>query len=410
MRCLECGTELDRLDNRHLLECCGLTVQEYALRHHMPLDLLLHADQVNRPDPVEAYGPGSPHVSERARAVLEGVRMAGLLREEGAYTVVPGEVRRLELLLWDLEQLREYGFQFRQEYEYSDDSHRVIARNRLKIPTRCLRARGERLAPCAPPDPLQVLAVYLAHVGEPQAGYLFLPFPRASDGRWVAEWLQREHGIVLSALPEAEGGDGLLLRTRAREDARALLALLGERLTEIPFARLRFDTGGPRATVVKELVFDAAHFITDHPAKCTNLHGGRYRLQVKLRGRIDPLSGCVVDFGYLKRVTNRLVVERFDHHNLNYADPDLAWRSSTELLCVHIWERLIEYLPGLVGLTLYETPQSWCEYRGPSLERLQSEGPSALLRHFTDRRLGSSCRRRLIADPGPTRLQLVGQR
>lgn len=409
MRCLECGTELERLDNHHLLQCCGLTVQEYALRHHRPLDLLLHPDQVNQPDPPQAYGPGSPHVPEHARAVLEGLRMAGLVHEEGGFTVIPGEIRWLELLLWDLERLRGYGFQFRQEYEYSDDSHRVIARNRLKIPTGRLRARGEGLALCPPPDPLDVLAVYLAHAGLPQAGYLFLPFPKAVDGRWVTDWLRREHGIMLTPLPEAQDG-GLLLRTHARHDARALLALLEERLAEIPFARLRFDTQGPRATVIKELVFDAAHFITDHPAKCTNLHGGRYRLQVKLRGRIDPLSGCVVDFGYLKRVANRLVVERFDHHNLNYADPDLAWRSSTELLCVHIWERLIEYLPGLVGLTLYETPQSWCEYRGPSLERLQREGPSALLRHFTDPRLGASHRRRLIAGPEPARLQLVGQR
>jgi hypothetical protein len=46
MRCLECGHELEWLDNEHLLQCSGLTLHEYAIRHHQPLDLLLRPDQV----------------------------------------------------------------------------------------------------------------------------------------------------------------------------------------------------------------------------------------------------------------------------------------------------------------------------------------------------------------------------
>jgi 6-pyruvoyl tetrahydropterin synthase/QueD family protein len=159
-------------------------------------------------------------------------------------------------------------------------------------------------------------------------------------------------------------------------------------------------------TVCKELVFDSAHFITDHPAKCSNLHGGRYLLHVKVRDRVDPVTGCVVDYGYLKRVANREIVERFDHHNLNYAASALAWRSSTEMLSVYIWERLIDYLPGLVEIQLYETTQSWCHYAGPSLEEFQNKGEDALLTHFTDQSLGgSSLREQLKEAKRP--LQLV---
>jgi 6-pyruvoyl tetrahydropterin synthase/QueD family protein len=168
----------------------------------------------------------------------------------------------------------------------------------------------------------------------------------------------------------------------------------------------RFHSEMPVAMVTKELVFDAAHFITDHPAKCSNLHGGRYLLQVQVSGPIDPVTGCVVDYGYLKRVANRLVVERFDHHTLNYAAPELAWRSSTEMLCVYIWEQLIEYLPGLSGLRLYETTQSWCDYQGPSLERYQREGSSPLMQWL--QRLQTDAGRQALVSRPSGRLRAVG--
>jgi hypothetical protein len=97
-------------------------------------------------------------------------------------------------------------------------------------------------------------------------------------------------------------------------------------------------------------------------------------------------------------VVNRLVVDRFDHHNLNYAAAELAWRSSTEMLCVHIWECLIDYLPGLSGLRLYETTQSWCDYRGPSLAEFQSQGSAAVLHPFRDAPAMDRRRRLLQAD------------
>ena len=152
----------------------------------------------------------------------------------------------------------------------------------------------------------------------------------------------------------------------------------------------RFHPDTPEVTVSKEVVFDSAHFLTDHPAKCSNLHGGRYVLHVKVRGQIDPITGCVLDYGYLKRVVNTRVVERFDHHTLNYAGPELAWRSTTELLSVYIWEQLIDFLPELIELTLYETPQSWCQYSGPDLETWQRQGSQPLLGRFTDPALGHS--------------------
>ena len=50
MRCLECGKEVIHLDNEHLAQCCGLTLQECALRHKLPLDILVPPSQINATD------------------------------------------------------------------------------------------------------------------------------------------------------------------------------------------------------------------------------------------------------------------------------------------------------------------------------------------------------------------------
>lgn len=390
MRCLECGADLEILSNEHLLACAGLTLQEYALRRHLPLDLLLSPDQINRPLAHEALPAPRLYPRERARSVLEGLRLAGLVQTQGDLVLVPGEVRRLELLLWDLQHLVDFGFRFFQDYEYDQQSHRVVARNRLIAASNSLaKARPPVLARTPPPDREEVLAVYLAHAAWLQAGYVFFGLGNRADVPELIAQL-KQYRVAVEDLALDEPGLAALLRTRTPEDGRRLLQALQPRLAEMPGAWERFADDTPALTVVKELPFDSAHFITDHPAKCSNLHGGRYLLQVKVRDRVDPVTGCVLDYGYLKRVVTRRVIERFDHHTLNYAAGGLAWRSSTEMLAVYIWEQLIDCLPALVELQLYETPQSWCCYRGPSLAEHQARGSSPLLAHFQDATLGRS--------------------
>ncbi|WP_078119728.1 6-pyruvoyl trahydropterin synthase family protein [Thiosocius teredinicola] len=406
MQCLECGADCDRLDNEHLIACSGLTLQEYAIRHCLPLDLVVHADQINQADDAEAYDAPRACPGEEARTALQGLRWAGLICNEGEFSEVRGEIRRLDMLLWLREQLHDYGFQFRQDYTYSPDTHRVVARNCVRVPTANLKGSRHWAVPEPPPDFLDCLAIYFAHQAEWHNGYLFMPFDNVEHAQLVAETLLREHGIASHSLDAVMAG-GRLLRSKQPRDADALLALLASRLQEIPSAWERFHQTTPVTSVSKELVFDAAHFIIDHPAKCSNLHGGRYVLHVEVRDRIDPVTGCVVDYGYLKRVVNQQVVDRFDHHNLNYAAPELAWRSSTEMLCVHIWECLIDYLPGLASLRLYETTQSWCDYTGPTLEACMAQGSDPVLHPF-DRIDPHDGRRRGLIAGGPALRAVAG--
>lgn len=406
MKCLECGCEVDMLTNDHLLQCSGLTLQEYAICHQLPLDLVVHRDQVNVARQLADFPAVANRPSEEARSTLQGLRWAGLVHAHDEFVEVPGEIRRLDLLLWDLEQLADYGFAFRQEYEYTADTHRVKARNHLLSRSRNVRRGRQWASPEPPPLFPDCLAVYVAHQAEWHGGYLFMQFPVASHGEDVRAALLRDHGIRCCILNAADHAGGLLLRTLETVDGEGLLSLLESRLRKMPTAWERFTERTPTVTVSKELVFDAAHFITDHPAKCSNLHGGRYQLHVEVSGRIDPVTGCVVDYGYLKRVVNRLVVERFDHHTLNYAAPELSWRSSTEMLCIHIWECLIDYLPGLSGLRLYETTQSWCDYRGPTLAEHQAAGSAAVLHPFAQ--TPRSALRQRCVTPGDLALRKVG--
>ena len=406
MKCLECQAELERLENTHLLSCSGLTLQEYAIRHHVPLDVLLSENQINVNESANVYAVISTPAGKQARSCIAGVQLAGLLRQEAKFTVVPGEIKRLELLLWLLQWLQDFGFQFRQDYFYNDSCHRVIARNRLKTLSRNLR-NVSGVSPLESPDLLESLAVLVALVGELHVGYLFLPIAEQWLCGPLVQILYDKFRISFKPLRAPGQPQAELLRSETHKDADRFLALLRDRLLTMPGSEERFFKTYPQATVVKELVFDSAHFITDHPGKCSNLHGGRYLLKVKVKDRIDPATGFVLDYGYLKKVVKHLVVERLDHQNLNYVDTALAWRSSTELLCVYVWERLIDYLPGLEELQIHETNQSYCCYCGPSLAEYQAQGSSRLLNHFNDPELGRSPLRQELLKGVSTRMKVV---
>lgn len=406
MQCNECNKELgNQISNEHLYDCCGLTLQEYALRHHLPLDLLLNSDQINQSDDSAQYLKPSKSTNQQVQDILAGLYMADAVQQEDEFTFITLGIRRLEQLLWYQQVLQTLGFQFKQEYFYENDSHRVIAKNSIKVPTTFL---PPRIVNSSDESFLQQVAVLVAHIGELHAGYLFIDFPNIEHATRVETELAHKYQIRLKPLAASEYEKGQLMRCETLEDTTRLINILSEYLRDIPNACERFFDRHEKATVVKELVFDSAHFITDHPDKCVNLHGGRYAMNVKVQDHIDPLTGFVLDYGYLKRIAKDKVVNELDHHNLNYVAAELSWRSSTELLNIFIWETLIEYLPGLTELQIYETSQSHCCYVGPSLDELQKNGKSALLRYFVSDELGKSQLRNLLSQSAQRRLKVIG--
>lgn len=404
MQCFECKKDITHIDNTHLSGCCGLTLQEYAIRHHISLDLLISETMVNMQDDITSYQLPAQTPTKRSNTVFSALVAIDALEDSDPFLIVNCDVRRLDQLLWYLRELQLYGFQFRQDYFYTSSSHRVVAQNRIKT----LQAYSHKFP--AVEDDVQFdlyVAVIVAHIAEFHHGYLFLSLPKTANLGWMFECLAKDYQIRWITLDACTDAKQQLYRTESLQDAQRLLKLVEGQLNEIPCARDRFYAEVEQATVSKELVFDSAHFITDHPGRCVNLHGGRYTVNVKIQGRIDPLTGFVIDYGYLKAVVKERVTKRLDHQNLNYVCGDLAWRSSTELLNIFIWEQLIEYLPGLVELQTYETTQSYCVYRGPSLEQMQNQGVSTVLKHFSSAELGQSVLRKLLSSEAKQKMKAL---
>lgn len=394
MHCLECQTELDRLTNAHLHECCGLTLQEYAIRHHISLDLLVSEDDLNAYDDISRYHLTTDRPSDRANTILFAMLCSQAIQEEQQFHVFHADIRRLDELLWYARELHMFGFQYRQEYSYDAVSHRVLAKNKLKVP----RSYAHRFPAVQSIQQLELFtAILMALTGEYCNEYIYLTLPRNEQLIKLIEQLRNEYQIRMVALDAITSSETILYRTESIHDGERLLELVKTELQQIPCVCERYYGQSEVATVSKELVFDSAHFITDHPGKCENLHGGRYNLIVKIHGQIDPLTGFVIDYGYLKTVVKKRVIDKLDHQTLNYVATDLAWRSSTELLNIFIWEQLIDYLPGLQELQTYETTQSYCTYRGPSIDDMQKRPATNPLKHFSADQLGRSVLRKQLA-------------
>lgn len=117
--------------------------------------------------------------------------------------------------------------------------------------------------------------------------------------------------------------------------------------------------------LVKSFHFEAAHLLPMVPPghKCRRLHGHSYRVDVLVRGPIDPATGWLMDFGALK-VAFADIDDQLDHRYLNDI-PGLE-NPTSENLAVWIWDRLKPTLPGLAELKIHETCTSYCVYRGPT--------------------------------------------
>ena len=121
-----------------------------------------------------------------------------------------------------------------------------------------------------------------------------------------------------------------------------------------------------KATVVKRVSFDAAHFLPGYRGKCANMHGHHWDIEVGVEGEINPETGMVIDFGELGELLKLKVVERFDHQLIN----DIIENPTAENIAARIklsWDiwREENCLPiKLAFIRVWETEDSYAEVRG----------------------------------------------
>jgi len=103
--------------------------------------------------------------------------------------------------------------------------------------------------------------------------------------------------------------------------------------------------------------------------KCNNAngHGHNYKVEATCRGPIDPTTGMVVNLADLKKALKR-VVDELDHKHL---DLDVAYFanvvSTTENVCVYIYDQLRSRLPDpllLHSVRVHETDKNVFTYHG----------------------------------------------
>ena len=132
--------------------------------------------------------------------------------------------------------------------------------------------------------------------------------------------------------------------------------------------------------LTKEFSFEMAHALPGYDGKCQNIHGHSYKLYVTVEGEPisdlqSPKDGMVVDFGDIKRIVNRVVIDRYDHalvlpqgHQIGITNApnliEVPFQPTTENLLCHFAAMLQPEMPKgvrLFSLRLYETATSYAE-------------------------------------------------
>lgn len=139
--------------------------------------------------------------------------------------------------------------------------------------------------------------------------------------------------------------------------------------------------------ITKQFTFETGHALYGYDGKCKNVHGHSYKLSVSVIGK--PISdstnvkyGMVIDFGDLKKIVNREIVDVFDHatvFNKNTPHVELAeelsnrghnvllvdYQPTSEMMVIDFAAKIQALLPDnikLHSLRLQETQTSYAEW------------------------------------------------
>ncbi|MBY5645546.1 6-carboxytetrahydropterin synthase QueD [Rhizobium leguminosarum] len=115
--------------------------------------------------------------------------------------------------------------------------------------------------------------------------------------------------------------------------------------------------------ITQAFTFEAAHRLPHVPTthKCHRMHGHSYRVELQLKGVVDPRTGFVIDFFDVEKVFGP-VLESLDHHTLN--DIDGLENPTAENIAVWIWQKVKPLLDELNSVKVFETPSCWAEFEG----------------------------------------------
>ena len=104
-----------------------------------------------------------------------------------------------------------------------------------------------------------------------------------------------------------------------------------------------------KVQVTKIFKFEACHYLPHYVGKCHNLHGHSYKLEVTVTGPLiteGEKTGMIIDFGDLKSIVKKLVVDKYDHSNLNEFFKDPTAENMVSVIAETLMRNLPEEIKG----------------------------------------------------------------
>jgi len=138
--------------------------------------------------------------------------------------------------------------------------------------------------------------------------------------------------------------------------------------------------------ITKEFRFEAAHALMGYDGPCKSIHGHSYELSVTIIGipsgeKGSPKAGMVMDFGDLKKLIKKNIIDAVDHalilnkdypvedvQKINEAFCNIVWvdyQPTSENMLSDFAAKIIPLLPEgmkLYSLRLRETANSYAEW------------------------------------------------
>lgn len=139
--------------------------------------------------------------------------------------------------------------------------------------------------------------------------------------------------------------------------------------------------------LTKEFAFEMAHTLEGYDGACSQIHGHSYRFFVTVIGspindHSNPKNGMVMDFGVLKAIVGRTIIDHYDHTlvirrtdanqdlikslKANYRRIEVVdYQPTCENMIARFAKMLIDELPSgvkLYSLKMHETATSFAEW------------------------------------------------
>jgi 6-pyruvoyltetrahydropterin/6-carboxytetrahydropterin synthase len=127
-----------------------------------------------------------------------------------------------------------------------------------------------------------------------------------------------------------------------------------------------------KTTIYRQFKFDSAHWLPYHEGRCHNLHGHSFKVGIALSGVPkkdedgNSESGMVMDFGRLKEMVNKAIIDIVDHHCLNEVLP--ISNPTAESMSEHFFYKLQKILSfgepdvQLEFVRIWETEDAYAEF------------------------------------------------